>query len=232
MIRWLLGLLFIANVLFFSVMYWGSGLTVDVDALKAQAPLNADKIRLLSEIPSSVVSADVLLASSVVAQSSVLAPNKKANNQCMEWGEFSGGGLEKVKAELAKLNLGNRMAQRTLEHESGFWVYIAPLKSSVEVQRKIEQLKQRGVTDYFVVQESGEWLNAISLGVFRTEEAAQKYLMVMRDKSVISAKVGARKSKLKSTVFELKDLDAVLSAGVREVSKQFPDNVLKVVDCN
>lgn len=232
MMRWLLGLLFIANALFFSVMYWGSGLTVDVDALKAQTPINADKIRLLSEIPSAVMGSEVWVASSVVAQSSVLMATNKSNNQCMEWGEFSGAGLEKAKAELAKLNLANRLTQRAVEYESGFWVYMPPLKTPVEVQRKIEQLKQRGVTDYFVVQDAGEWLNAISLGVFRTEDAAQKYLKAMREKGVISAKVGERKSKFKSTVFELNDLDATLSGAVKELSKQFTDNALKVVDCN
>ncbi len=54
-----------------------------------------------------------------------------------------------------------------------------------------------------MVQGSGRWQNAISLGVFKTREAAQNYLNYMHAKGVHTAKVGERASKLKATIFIL-----------------------------
>ena len=70
------------------------------------------------------------------------------------------------------MKLGDNLTQRSVEHNHGYWVYIPPLKKRANVEKKIAQLKERGIKDYFVVQEKGKWLNAISLGVFRTQEAA------------------------------------------------------------
>ena len=244
MTKWLLVLLLLANILFFSVMRWGGALTADADVPSVQAEISPYKIRLLDEVTaatsavsaSAVVPAPVASAVPAFAPASILTPDlvsvPKGRKQCLEWGEFSGGGLTQAQAALAALLLGDRVTQRSVEHASGFWVFIPPLKNHAEVLRKIEQLKKRGVNDYFVVQEEGAWLNTISLGVFRTEESAQKFLNSLRDKGVRSAKVGERMSKLKFTVFVLRDLDRAMTDKVRLLHKDFPDSELKIADCN
>lgn len=244
MTKWLVGLLLLVNILFFAVMHWGAALTVDTDMPAVQAELSPDKIRLLSGVvpasPAAAASAVVpaLAASAVTAfePASILTPElisvPKEQKQCAEWGEFSGSGLAQVQTALAALPLGDNLTQRSVEHASGFWVFIAPLKNHAEVQRKIEQLQKRGVNDYFVVQENGAWPNAISLGVFRTEESAQKFLTSLRDKGVRSAKVGERMSRLKFTQFVMKDMDAATADKVRVLHKDFPDSDLKITDCN
>ncbi len=242
MTKWVVGLLLLANILFFAVMRWGAALTVDADVPMVQAEISPDKLRLLSEaVPVSTVAvaatdARPQAASAVAASAPALILDPllaaKGRKQCMEWGEFSGSGLTQVQTALAALKLGDRETQRSVEHASGFWVYIPPLKNHAEVQRKIAQLKALGVNDHFVVQEEGPWLNAISLGVFRTEEAAQKFLAGLRAKGVRTAKVGERKSKLKFTVFVLKDMDAAMADKIRALQKDFSDSELKIADCN
>lgn len=241
MTKWVLGMLLVANIAFFAVMEWGGALTKDVEAVAVQAPLNMDKIRLVSEVlpASSAASAISVIASANTVPyapasilSAELASVSKAGKQCLEWGEFSGRGLADAQAGLAALKLGEKLSQRVVEHVGGFWVFIPPLKSATEVQRKIAQLKKLGVDDYFVVQEEGVWLNTISLGVFRTEEAAQKFHQSLREKGVRSAKVGERMSKLKFTVFALKDVDTVTAEKINVLQNGFPDSELKSVDCN
>jgi len=241
MTKWVLGLLLVLNIAFFALMQWGGALTKDADAVVVQAPLNEDKIRLVSGVvPASSVSAVSSTVISANAQpfapasilSSELASVPKIGKQCLEWGEFSGRGLADAQAGLASLKLGEKMSQHIVEHTGGFWVYIPPLKSYIEVQRKIAQLKKLGVEDYFVVQEEGVWLNTISLGVFRTEDAAQKFLDSLREKGVRSAKVGERMSKLKFTVFSFKDADAATVEKIRALQKGFPDSELKSTHCN
>jgi len=240
MTKWVLGLLFVVNIAFFAVMQWGTALTQDVEAVAAQAPLNADKIRLVSDVvpASSNVSSSAVISSNAdpfapaSILSSELASVPKVAKQCMEWGEFSGRGLADAQAGLATLKLGEKLSQRVVEHVGGFWVFMPPLKNSAEVQRKISQLKKLGIDDYFVVQEEGAWLNTISLGVFRTEEAARKFHESLREKGVRSAKVGERMSKLKFTVFVLKDTDVATAEKIKALQKGFPDTELKSADCN
>lgn len=244
MTRWMVGLLLLANILFFVVMRLGGGLMQAPDSPVAQGALNPEKILLVSGVRPAVPSA---AASAVAAGNAASAPVLAASaaalvlspvvaaqpkKQCMEWGEFSGNGLEQAQSALAALQLGDKVVQRSVEHPSGFWVYIPPQKNSAEVQRKIQQLKLRGISDYFVVQEEGAWLNALSLGVFRTEESAQKYLAGLRAKGVRSALVGERASKLKFTRFEIAVTDGVGADKVRALQKNFPDSEIKMLDCN
>lgn len=245
MTKWLVGLLLMANVGFFAWMQWGSALTTEGDAPSMQTQLNSEKIKLVSErVAASAVSLSSVFtthdeATSTVALASpassiVLEPSTslKAKSQCMEWGEFSGEGFQQAQVGLETLKLGGRLSQRVNEHASGFWVFMPPLKTPAAIKRKIEQLNKLGVKDHFVVQEEGEWLNAISLGVFKSEAAAQKYLESIQALGVRSAKVGERMSKLKFTVFVLKGIDAASAAKISALKQDFPDSELKVIACN
>lgn len=243
--KWVWGLL-LANALLFAWMRWGGMLTVDPDVLAAQAPLHADKIVLLKEtaaakdepsppaaVPESAVASAVEAAEPAPAPrlSDALA-NPPQIKQCLFWGEFSGRGLADAQQKLSALELGARLQTRSIEHASGYWVYMSPLKNQAEVQKKIGQLKNLGVNDYFVVQEAGEWQRAISLGVFRTERAAENYLASLRKQGVRTAKVGERKSKLRFTQFVIADAEPEIESKVRGFQKEFPDSELKMSDCN
>lgn len=239
----LVGLLLVANVAFFSWMQWGSALTDEVDTPSVQTQLNPEKIKRVSEsVFASAVSVSSMAASHVeptLALSATLPAlptpaNVAAKGKllCMEWGEFSGEGLLQAQAGLDTLQMGGKLSQRINEHASGFWVFMPPLKTPAAIKRKIEQLNKLGVKDHFVVQEEGEWLNAISLGVFKSEAAAQKYLDSIQTLGVRSAKVGERMSKLKFAVFVLKGVDAATAGKISALKQEFPDSELKVIACN
>lgn len=250
MLKWIVGLLLLANLALLGWMRWGTALTVDTQAVAVQAALNPDKIKLLLTLPASTAvpasgvapaleltlpasapAADTPLPTPASTPASVAnVPPKESN--CAEWGEFSGADLARAQQELAALKLGDRLTQRMLEQDHGYWVYIPPLKRRASVEKKIEQLKERGVKDYFVVQEKGRWLNAISLGVFRTQEAAEKYLATLQAQNVRSAKLGERKSRLKYIVFAINGVDTAMSDRLSAIQKAFPDSNLKVTACS
>jgi hypothetical protein len=162
----------------------------------------------------------------------VAAPALSMALNCAEWGEFSGDDLTRAQQALSLMKLGDTLTQRSVEHDHGYWVYIPPLKKRANVEKKIAQLKERGIKDYFVVQEKGKWLNAISLGVFRTQEAAQKYIDMLRSKDVRTAKLGERVSKLKYTVFVINDLDSGTTDKLNALQKEFPESELKLSACS
>jgi len=82
------------------------------------------------------------------------------------------------------------------------------------------------------VQEAGPWLNAISLGVFKTQDAAQKFTESLRAKEVHSAQIGERAGKFKTTVFMLNNLDAATSGKLTSLQKDFAGSELKNLPCH
>jgi hypothetical protein len=216
--KWLFGILLLASLAFFAIIQWGSILTGDGKGQLPMPPLNAEKIKSLPAVISTVSSVQ-----SAVQISPVSA--------CIEWGDFSGKDLTRATAALSSLKLGDNLAQRQVEHTIGYWVYLPPLKNLIEVEKKIVLLKDLGIEEYFVVQEEGKWHNAISLGVFKTIEAALKFREGVKLKGLDTAKTGERTSKRMFTVFILKDPDAAVMTKLTALQKDFPDNELKTAAC-
>ena len=150
---------------------------------------------------------------------------------CLEWGDFSNSDLVRATAALSALQLADKISQRQIERDIGYWVYIPPLKNKAAVNRKIAELKALGVREYFVVQISGHWLNAISLGIFKTPDAAQNFLQALHTKGVRTARVGERASKLKATIFILNRIDAGMEIKLKTMQKDFAGSELSKVPC-
>jgi hypothetical protein len=182
--------------------------------------------------PNISASADAVPQPASAAGNIPVLSTAQPDTSCMEWGEFSGADLARATAALSALQLGDKLSQRQVEYAIGYWVYIPPQKDKATVNQKVAQLKARGIEEYFVVPDAGPWLNAISLGVFRTQEAAQHFLdELRRTKDVRSAQIGERASKLKTTLFLLNGLDAKAAASIAEMQKDFAGSELKNVPC-
>lgn len=231
----LVWILLLVNVIFFAVMQWGGLMAADEQPAQAQPPLHEEKISLLGAPQGKPAEALPASAPAVATPGPVPVDTPAPARQdalCMEWGEFSGADLARATAALAVLQLGDRLGQRQVEYDIGYWVYFPPLKDKAAVNRKIAQLKARGIEEYFVVSDAGQWQNAISLGVFKTREAAQHFLdELQRTKDVRTAQIGERASQLKVTIFMLNGLDAKAAADLAEIQKDFAGSELKDVSC-
>lgn len=220
-------LLIAVNVILFAVMQ--TGMMDGREVVQVPPPLHEEKITI------AVQSAPVSIAPLISAQPAsapLSAPVAAKASTCFEWGEFSGAELERASQSLSKLSLGGKLSQREIDRVIGYWVYILPLRDKAAVNQKVAQLKARGVTEYFVVQEAGEWLNAISLGLFKSREAAQHFLEGLRNKGVNSAKMGERSSKSRAIVFVIDGLDAQTSGKLTVLQKDFSGSELKSVSCH
>ncbi|NOT82756.1 MAG: SPOR domain-containing protein [Gallionella sp.] len=217
MTRALFWVLLAANIGLFWAMHEGS--TLLQDEAVVQPPLNAEKIRLLD--PKKML----------FATNDTKSAEAKELTTCLEWGEFSDEELKQVMDKLSGLSLQNKLSKREVEYQIGYWVYIPPLTDKAATNEKISQLKERDVTEYFIVQEPGIWQNAISLGVFKTQEAAQDFLTTLRSKGVRSAQVGERGSKLKINVLRFDEVDSTTEAKLNELQSGFVTQELKSVQC-
>lgn len=159
------------------------------------------------------------------------APTPASVSACIEWGAFSGADAERAAMVLEELKLGPRLSRRGREETTSYWVYIPPLKTRQDVNRKIGELADLGITEYFPVQDPERWRNAISLGIFRTEEAARKFLSSLAAKGVRSAAVGERSQKVTAVTYVVKDPDAALTGRLAEMQAEFQGSELKAAAC-
>jgi hypothetical protein len=150
---------------------------------------------------------------------------------CLEWGLFAGPDAARADAEIAALGLPPAQLQRVVIDAGGHWVYMPPLKTRAEVDRKIGELKALGVVDFFVVQEPAQWRNAISLGIFRSEEAASAFLAALRDKGVRSAVSARRENFLKQIAWYVREPAEATVSRLTELQRAFPGSELKAAPC-
>lgn len=248
--RFLFWILLLGNVILFAVIQRG-GLGWGEQRVQAQPDLHGEMIRLMPAPQSEPAKAiPVLAPTPVVAppapvpasspsptnlqpSSNMAAPEaaKPGKLTCLEWGDFSGPDLSRARAALSDLQLADKLSQRQVEREIGYWVYIPPLRNRAAVNRKIAELKALGIREYFVVQTPGSLLNAISLGIFKTRDAAQHFLQALNTRGVRTARVGERLSKVKAIIFVLNNPDAATEARLTAMQKEFPGSELNHVPC-
>ena len=146
---------------------------------------------------------------------------------CLEWGSFGADEGARAAAALAKLALGDKVTQR--ETSDSYWVFIPPLKTKAEVDKKVADVKALGIADFYVVQDNDQWKSAISLGMFKSEEGAVNYLAQLKQKGVRSAIVGPRGTPAR--VFVIRDPGDAAALKIAELKADFPAATLKATTC-
>jgi hypothetical protein len=150
---------------------------------------------------------------------------------CIEWGVFAGPAVARADTALARLELPQDKVERTVADAGGYWVYVPPLKTKAEMDRKLGELKALGLNDFFIVQDAGQWRNAISLGIFKSDEAAQGFLATLKERGVRSAVAERRENFLKQISFLVREPDDALVARLATLQQDFPGSELKATQC-
>ena len=205
-------LLALANAAFFAYSWTGAAAEGGGDAQIVGQQLNPDKIRLLAP---EQVGALTRKAEPAKAEPTTVA------SVCLEWGAMLGGDVARAAQALEPLGLGAKLTLRRQDDAAGFWVYIPALANRQAATQKVGELKRLGIDEYFVVPDDTKWRNAISLGVFKTEEAAKVRLEALRAKGVKSAISGARDLALAKTYFQVRDANATVTAKLNELKQGF-----------
>ena len=208
--RTLFLLLVLANAGFYAYAY----VARERDTARRAGPelqINADKIRIVRRPD---------------AASAARAPAA-----CLEWGVLTGSDVARASDALAQLALPEGRIQRMVTDAPGYWVYMPPLKAQPAIDKKLAELRALGVSDARVVQEPAQWRTAISLGTFRTEQAALNFLEELRAKGVRTAIMGQRGDLLKQAVYYLREPASEIVAKVAELKQVFPGTEIKAGQC-
>lgn len=156
-------------------------------------------------------------ATTAVATAATVTPTAAAG-ACSEIGNFDATDAQRFESRLAALSLGERLTRRAIADSSRHIVYIPPLGSKEAAERKASELRKFGVEDFFVIQDNSALQWGISLGVFKTEEAARNHLAALNKKGVRSARIGGGNR----IAFQLHDIDATTRASIDRIRADFP----------
>lgn len=183
--------------------------------------VNTDQLQLLS-------AASALALTAAPAANVAVAPAAMAPQNCTDIGNFASGEARRFEDAAAALNLGARMSKSevAVQEVSSHMVMIPPLGSKEAADTKAAQLKDQGVTNYFIMNDSpAKW--GISLGVFKSEAAARTLLAALRKQGVTGAKIVGRLTPVTRQVFRFTDIDPPLRATLATMAAKYDDIELR-----
>ncbi len=204
--------------------------------------INPDQIKLLPapargtsgrQSRGAASGSDALAASpAITAPAPLLVTEKKTDDveprpeliACTEIGNFTEPDAARFETQLASLVLGARLSRRIIRENGSYMVYMPPQGNKENADKKVAQLRSFGVTDFYVIQDNPELRWGISLGIFRTEEAAKARLAQLTEQGVRSARLGARNAASK-VAFQLRAIDPAARENLLKIKADYPQQL-------
>lgn len=198
-------LLLLFNLLFYAFTQGYFGRTENPDAGRIERQVLAERMRIVSRGEVPVVPAkapepvpEPIKPEVVPDDTTKAAPASRveeAVSVCLAWEHLSLAEAEQLTALLNSKFVEFKVSRQALAGETnGWWVFIPALSGKAEADKKAGELRQLGVTDYFIILD-GPNRFAISLGVYSTEKGGQERLAEAKEKGIRSARLAPRPSK-------------------------------------
>ncbi len=228
MLKFVFWLLAGVNLLVFAIGqgYLGSFRSETHEPGRLKNQLQATRLTLLTQEQAMAPAAPAATEEAAPAPAVAAPPLSYA---CTEVGNFLLADARRFEAQVAALDLGDRQSRRNVagQEVSSYMVYIPPQGSKEGAERKAGELKQLGVTNYFIMNESSPTRWGISLGVFKSESGAQTQLASLNRQGVHSARIAPRYTASKQLAYQFRDLDAATRARLEKIKAQFPEQDLR-----
>lgn len=194
--------------------------------------LNADKIKLIAPISSLATPAAAPSGPAETAVSDAQSGNANETavpkTACVEIGNFTASEARRFEAQLTSLPSVGKPTRLEVAEPSSHMVLIPSQNDKAGADKKVAELRTLGVTDYYVLQDppNPELRWGVSLGIFKSEEAARAYLAQMSQKGVRSARLIEYKTPMKKFAFQLQ-AGSQTSAGIDKLKAAFPNQQVR-----
>jgi hypothetical protein len=210
-------LLVLANLVLFAWQQGAFGRFAEAgrEPERVARQIEAERFRVLSE-------PEVQKLRERVTQAKPAGVDLAAAQACLEFGDFGANDAARAEVALAALALGNRLTSRSVEVPGFYMVYLPPLKTRPDADRRVDELRKLGVKDLVVIGENSPLRLGISLGSFREADAAKAHQASLEKLGVKGARISDRPSTVNVTRFQLRDLDAAAAQQFAAIRKDFP----------
>lgn len=213
-------LLILANLLFLAWTQGYLGNASNPDAFRIQNQLLADQVKVVSrDEPPEVTSPPT---------KSNKAEDSNAADTCLLLSDVSIAEIAQIETLLTEKLPAFKSERTAITGGSSYWVNIPPLANQKEVDAKVAELKKLNITEFYVVQEAGPNIRAISLGLYSTQASAKARLDALVKKGVKSAKIVERITKPASASIEIRGPEAQADALRQAIAETMPERKLAV----
>jgi hypothetical protein len=212
---------FLFFLLLLATLGLGAHLWLSASAAKPDSSArekNRDEVRIVAVTPPTVAAR--------TAEETRRTVQSLAGAACVEFSGIAGADIPKARDSFAALALGDRLVERRVEEITRYWIFIPPVSDRRSAEVNMAQLRRQGVTEMSIRPD-----NAISLGVFSTEEAARRYLASLEAKGVKGAESGPFMRDLREIVMLVRDPDTELVARLTLLQREFAGTQLRAVAC-
>lgn len=130
---------------------------------------------------------------------------------CVQAGPFSKADARRFEARVARLGLAARQSRIEIPFQevTSRLVYLPPNGGREGAQRRVAELKERGVTNFFIMQNDTSPLRyAISLGVFKSDGAAQKLVADLQRQGVRGVRILPRGPQVTRAGYQYRQIEA------------------------
>jgi hypothetical protein len=211
MLRFFFWTLLLANAFFLALNFgylgnWSSDVH-EPQRLKMQQ--HAEQLQMLSP-------------AAALAASEAPVEKKQETVACLEVGNFPQADAPHFEAKLKELGLGDRQSRNNIIDVASHMVFIPSLGSKDGADKKAAELRRLGLNDFFIVQDQSNLRWGISLGVFKTEEAAKAHLANLNNKGVKSARIGPRSVSTAKFSYQLRSLSGDEKKRFDVIKAEFP----------
>lgn len=212
---------FLFFLLLLAVLAVGAHLWLASQAQKADFSLrerNAAEVKIVGVTPPSLAARR--------AEETRQAVQSLAGAACVEMSAIAAVDSARAREVFAALKLGDRLAERRIDEITRYWVYMPAAPNRRAADATAAQLRRQGVSELSVRPD-----NAISLGIFSTEEAARRFLASLTAKGVTGAEYGPFARDLRELVFLVREPDTELVARLAAMQREFAGSQLRAVPC-
>jgi hypothetical protein len=237
-VRFVFWALLCANALVFA---YGQGLLGSLDGgarepARLRNQLAADKLVLLTGEQAQAIAAAAPAESAPTETPELAAAEPPAPAPasspvaCVETDAFTAGDARRFETRLARLDLGARQSRLTVPFQevTSHLVYLAPQGGKEGADRRSAELRERGITSFFVMQGDSPLRWAISLGVFKTEAGARVHAATLAKQGVQNVRVLPRGPQSQRFAYRFRNIDADIRASIVQAGRGFPAAVLHI----
>jgi hypothetical protein len=214
--RFLFFLLLIANAGFGAHIYLGAAGEGQRDWKSREK--NADDLKIVS-----VIDATTATRAQLDSKTAAMA---LAGAACIELSSVAPAEQVRVREAFTAMNLGPRLIERRVEEISRYWVYLPPARDRKAAEASVAALKKQGVTDISIRPD-----NSVSLGVFSSEDAAQRFLAQVEGKGVKGSVMGPFSKETRDVLYLVREPDTELVAKLVVLSREYQGSRLRPVAC-
>jgi len=149
---------------------------------------------------------------------------------CLETEAYPPPDARRFETRLARLELGVRQARLAVPFQevSSHLVYLPPNGGKEGAERRVAELRERGISDYFIMQGDSPMRWAVSLGAFKTEASARTLASELAKKGVQGVRVLPRGPQSNRFAYRFRDIDGPTRARILEAGKGMEATVLHI----